>query len=267
MLEQDTQARRRELGAFVRALRERVTPAEAGLVAPTRRRTPGLRREDVALLAGLSATWYTWIEQGRDVSVSPVSLARLASALRMDRAERAYLFALAGKRDPHPAVGPSEAPGAAMMACVQGFRHPAYVMDRAWNVRAWNAAAERLFAGWLDAPGPHNLLRFIFLAPLSLTLIDDWPDRASRVVAEFRAHAGLQQQDPEIASLIADLTAASPDFTRLWQQRGVHEREGGIRVFNHPADGRACYEQLAFTVEARPGIKLTVLVPADAAGG
>src|SRR5215472_9229840 len=96
------------LGAFLRALRERQSPVDFGLPAGTRRRTPGLRREEVAQLCGLSATWYSWIEQGRDVSVSPTALARLAAALRLGRAERAYLFELAGKRDPEQGRGDSD---------------------------------------------------------------------------------------------------------------------------------------------------------------
>src|SRR5580704_8181196 len=110
--------RRRELGDFVRARRERLPPAASGLSAPARRRTPGLRREEVAQLAGLSTTWYTWIEQGRDVSMSPVALARLAAALRLGRAERAYLFELAGKRDPQPGDAEADDLPRAVPACI-----------------------------------------------------------------------------------------------------------------------------------------------------
>src|SRR5262249_46529236 len=156
-------ARRRELGDFIRAQRERLTPEAAGLVAAGRRRTPGLRREEVAQLAGLSATWYTWIEQGRDVSISPTALARLATALGLGRAARAYLFELAGKRDPDPGSGAVDPLPPAVAAAVAAVSAPAYLLDRYWNARAWNAAAERLFVGWLDRPGERNLLRFIFL--------------------------------------------------------------------------------------------------------
>jgi transcriptional regulator with XRE-family HTH domain len=157
--------RRRELGDFIRAQRERVAPASVGVIAARRRRTPGLRREEVAELAGLSTTWYTWIEQGRDVSVSPTALARLARALRLGRAQRQYLFELAGKRDPDPGASDTDELPAVLTACVAAISGPAYLLDRNWDARAWNPAAERLFAGWLDHPGEHNLLRFIFLEP------------------------------------------------------------------------------------------------------
>src|SRR5580700_7387763 len=185
---------RRELGEFIRSHRERLAPAAIGLAVGSRRRTPGLRREEVAQICGLSATWYTWIEQGRDVSVSPTALARLAGALQLGRAERAYLFELAGRHDPTPdASEPGDLPPA-LLACVAAIGSPAYVLDRSWDARSWNATAERLFTGWLDRPGErdfqHNLLRFIFLEPAARSLICDWDTRARRVTAEFRAHAG-----------------------------------------------------------------------------
>src|SRR6516164_7467291 len=165
------------LSAFLRALRERQSPADFGLAAGPRRRTPGLRREEVAQLCGLSATWYTWIEQGREVSVSPAALARLAGALKLGRAERAYLFELADKRDPDEDGGDDELPSAALRS-VEAMTVPAYILDRSWNARRWNARAERLFTGWLDREGERNLLRFIFLEPSARSLICDWEERA-----------------------------------------------------------------------------------------
>ena len=120
--------RRRELGDFIRAQRERVAPASVGVIAARRRRTPGLRREEVAELAGLSTTWYTWIEQGRDVSVSPTALARLARALRLGRAQRQYLFELAGKRDPDPGASDIDELPAVLTACVAAIAGPAYLL-------------------------------------------------------------------------------------------------------------------------------------------
>jgi transcriptional regulator with XRE-family HTH domain len=174
---------RRALGDFVRAQREQTSPGSLGLPPGSRRRTPGLRREELAQLCGLSTTWFTWIEQGRDVSVSPGALARLASALRLGRAERAYLFDVAGKRDSDPPADGADAfIPSVTLACVETIRSPAYILDRSWTARSWNAAARRLFAGWLDAPGEHryNLLRFIFLVASARTLICDWETRAPR---------------------------------------------------------------------------------------
>jgi transcriptional regulator with XRE-family HTH domain len=251
--------RRRELGDFVRAQRERLAPASMGLVAARRRRTPGLRREELAELAGLSTTWYTWIEQGRDVSVSPSALARLARALGLDRAQRSYLFELAGKRDPDPGATDDDALPAPVASCVAAIGTPAYVLDRSWNARAWNVAAEHLFVGWLDS-SERNLLRFIFLVPGARSLICDWERRARRVVAEFRAHCAAHLDDPELRRLIDELRRASPDFARMWEQHGVLGREGGERTFNHPSDGFLSFEQVTFELAGHADVKLTMLV-------
>ncbi len=256
---------RRELGDFVRAQREALSPDAVGLPAAGRRRTPGLRREEVALLCGLSTTWYTWIEQGRDVSASPFALARLATALRLGRAERAYLFELAGKRDPDPGGGEADAIPPAVAACVEAIRAPAYILDRHWTLRAWNEEAARLFAGWLDRPGDRNLLRFIFRAPAARALICDWEARARRVVAEFRATWSAHLDDPPLRALLDELRRESRDFARFWDQHGVLGREGGERTFNHPAEGFLRYEQVTFDLAGRPGLKLTMLVARAAA--
>jgi len=263
MVDIDIQTQRRELGEFARTQREKLPPTDAGLPAGGRRRTPGLRREEVAQRAGLSTTWYTWIEQGRNVSISPLALARIAAALRLDRAERAYLFELAGKRDPEQPDSPPDDIGPAVRACVDAIVSPAYVLDRSWNARAWNTHAERLFLGWLTPGTDRNLLRFIFLEPAARALIDGWEERARRVVAEFRADAGSHSNDPAPRDLIADLLRRSPAFARLWQQRDVQEREGGARTFNHPADGFLRYEQVTFNLIAPAGAKMTVLVRID----
>ena len=263
MLDVTDQERRRELGDFVRAQREQLSPASIGLVGASRRRTPGLRREEVAQLAGLSTTWYTWIEQGRDVSVSAHSLARLAGALRLGRAERAYLFELAGRRDPRPGDGEhdSDEVPPAVSAAVAAIAAPAYVLDRNWDARCWNAAAERLFVGWLGGAPPRNLLRFIFLAAGARDLICDWPGRARRVVAEVRAHCASHLDDSGLRALIAELRRLSPEFVEMWEQHGVLGREGGARTFSHPQDGFLRYEQVTFDLASNGDVKLTILVP------
>lgn len=253
-------SRRNELAEFVRACREKLSPAAAGLPAGPRRRTPGLRREEVAQLSGVSTTWYTWIEQGREVSASPAALARLATVLRLARAERAYLFELAGKRDPEPAPAGNDPLPGVLPACLAAITAPAYVLDRTWTARSWNPAARRLFVGWLDRPGERNLLRFIFLSPAARTLIADWDLRARRVVAEFRAGTSAYRDDPALRDLITALQRESADFAQLWQQHDVVEREGGVRTFNHPTDGPLTYQQVTFDLAAQPDLKLTMLV-------
>jgi transcriptional regulator with XRE-family HTH domain len=237
-----------------------VTPAAIGLPSGKRRRTPGLRREEVAQLCGLSTTWFTWIEQGRDVSISPSALARLAAALRLDRAERAYLFDLAGKRDPEHGKAETGSVSAALAACVEAISAPAYILDRLWSARCWNAPAERLFAGWLDAPGDHNLLRFTFTHPAARSLIYDWEVRARRLAAEFRAASSGHLDDPKLRELVAALRRDSEQFGQFWDQHGVLGREGGERTFNHPRDGFLRYEQVTFEVANHPDLKMTMLI-------
>ncbi|MBB6249870.1 helix-turn-helix transcriptional regulator [Nitrospirillum iridis] len=260
-------AKRRELGEFVRAHRERLSPAALGLAPGPRRRTPGLRREELAQLSGVSVTWYTWIEQGREISISPAALGRLAHALRLSAAERAYLYDLAGKRDPQegPAPGDTVVP-AALDGLVRGIAHPAYLLDRTWNALAWNAPAARLFAGWLEAATPggnpeRNQLRYLFLNPAARALIPDWAERTRRVVAEFRVDYSHHLDDPGMRALVADLTARSAAFADLWHAHTVTTRAGGERAFLHPADGLVRYEQVTLTLAGQAAVKLVTLVP------
>jgi transcriptional regulator with XRE-family HTH domain len=238
------------------------------LPATSRRRTPGLRREEAAQLCGLSATWYTWIEQGRDVSVSPSTLARIARGLRMSPAERAYLFELGGRLDPDRSSDAAEDVPLAlssMLSCVDAIDAPAYVLDRYWAARCWNAKAARLFAGWLDHDGAPSLLRFVFLCPQARTLICGWEVRARRVAAEFRAATSGRGDDPALCRLITELHRGSADFARFWDAQAVQRREGGERTFNHPNDGFLRYQQVPMTVADRPDFRLTMLLPAPRA--
>lgn len=248
------------LGRFVRGRREALAPAaDAG----RRRRTPGLKREELAERAGISATWVTWIEQGRAVQASAHALGRLARALALSPAERAYLFELAERRDPE-APEPArlaEAP-AALDAAVQALAHPAYGLDRLWTACCWNAAAERLFAGWLGPGCERNQLRYLFLAAEPRRLLPDWRERARRVAAEFRADFGRSLGDPDVRDLVEGLGVESPVFAEAWADTGVLAREGGRRAFDHPADGRLVFEQHTFVPAERPDHKLVLLVPA-----
>jgi transcriptional regulator with XRE-family HTH domain len=250
----------RELGTFIRSHRERLTPEMLGLQAGTRRRTPGLRREELAHLAGVSATWYTWIEQGRDVGISAGALMRLARVLRLTTAERAYLFELSGKRDPEAPSDPTRIVPEELAEIVRAITVPAYALDRTWTAVAWNPAAVRLFTGWLDGPDV-NLLRYVFLNPAARLLIADWPARARRLVAEFRADFGRHLAAPDIQHVVEELEAASPDFVRAWRLHGVLEREGGERAFHHPRDGALRYQQTTLLLARHHDIKLVVLTP------
>ena len=181
--------RRKELAEFLQALRQRGIPEEFGFPAGARRRTQGLRREEVAQLSGISATWYTWIEQGRNVNVSADALERLATALKLSKSERTYLFGMADRRDPQAHMLESDTAPDTLVHMLGSIQIPAYIMGRTWDVLAWNQAASELFVDWLEKPiidTRPNLLRFVFQHPSAKQFVVDWEMRARRVVAEER---------------------------------------------------------------------------------
>jgi transcriptional regulator with XRE-family HTH domain len=248
---------RRALGAFLRARREGL-PRPAG--AAGRRRTPGLRREEIAEACGASLTWIAWLEQGREVSASARLLARLAAALRLAPAERAYLFELAGKRDPEaPVTGAEDLPEEALRL-PERMTIPAYILDRQWTARTWNRGATELFVGWLDGEHDRNLMRFIFRSAAAPRLIDDWEDRARRVVAEFRADFSRRLGDSKMRALIDELNQTSALFARLWPEQTVLGREGGERRFRAPARR---FRQSTLVFASHPETKLVCLTPID----
>ncbi|MFA5663132.1 helix-turn-helix transcriptional regulator [Castellaniella sp.] len=257
--------RRKVLGAFLRSARARLQPADHGLPAGVRRRTPGLRREELAQLCGISVTWYTWIEQGRPVSVSAEVWCRLADVLSLSPAERHYLFNLAAVADPrarssHPGALPE-----GLDDCVRCITSPAYILDQSWNVLAANAALRDVFHGW-PGQGSANLLRYIFLDPAAPDRVVNWETRARRVVAEFRADVASVLDAPEIQALVAELQAASLVFARFWNGQAVTEREGGWRAFEHPVRGRLMLRQFTFRLAVRPDCKLVILLDGPNAG-
>lgn len=265
-------ARRKELGAFLQVIRGRHSPAEFGFPSVNRRRTAGLRREEVAQLVGISPTWYTWIEQGREVNVSAEALARLATALRLTRSERAYLFELADRRDPQTPRPESDAVPEALAGLIDLIDAPAYLMGRHWDVLGWNTLAAELFTGWLDraqsgpksaGEPPPNLLRFVFLMPEARQFISDWEVRARRIVAEFRADCRRRLDDPELRRLVDELASASPEFARFWEQHDVLERQGGERGFRHPTRGELRYQQVTLHTGDESHLKLVMLRPTE----
>lgn len=252
--------RRQALGEFVRSARSRITPQMAGLPEGMRRRTPGLRREEVAQLCGISVTWYTWIEQGREVSVSPSVWSRIAGVLQLARAERAYLFDLADCADPQHARDDALGAPGSLRECVDAINAPAYVLDRAWNVLACNAPLRELFDDWPDRDPEPNLLRYIFLDPAARELVVDWEQRARRVVAEFRADAGAHLDEPAVLALIDALNRQSAVFSHWWNRHAVVEREGGLREFAHPRSGRMGFQQITFRLATHLDLKLVMLL-------
>lgn len=258
--------RRKELGEFLQAIRKRGTPEEFGFPHGARRRTKGLRREEVAQLAGISATWYTWIEQGRDVNMSAEALVRMAQALKLTRTERAYLFDLAGRRDPQGYVAEEDLASTTLTALLKDIHVPAYVLGRTWNILAWNPQAEGLFGDWLAKDSSSiapNLLRLVFTHVNAKTFIMDWETRCRRLVAEFRADCRSRLEEPELQNLVNELSRSSAEFDQFWKQHDVLERQGGLRVFNHAELGLLHYQQVTMRPVDQEQLKLVMLSPND----
>jgi transcriptional regulator with XRE-family HTH domain len=256
-------ARRKELGEFLQVLRQRSAPEAFGFPAGSRRRTAGLRREEVAQLAGISPTWYTWLEQGREVNVSADVLARLARSLQLTRSERSYLFEMAGRRDSEESTPVDDAAPPALAALLDDIAAPAYIMGRYWDLLGWNKAATQLFSGWLDQmqESTPNLLQFVFLEPVARTLLVDWDVRARRITAEFRADCRTRLEEPALQKLIEELSQASPEFAQFWKQHDVLERQGGQRDFRHPKRGLISYQQVTLHPVEQDQLKLVMLKP------
>lgn len=256
---------RRQLGEFIRMHREQAPPESVGLAGGGRRRTPGLRREELAQLCRVSVTWITWLEQGRKVAASAAMLSRLAQALLLTSAERSYLFELAARPDPeHPGKTAPHA-SSPVVRSVEQMACPAYVLDRRWDIVAANVPAQTLFLNWGSdlLSGAPNLLRFLFFYPPTKALIDSWETRCIRLVAEFRSDCGRHADTPLIRELIDELCAKNIDFARLWHSQAVLEREGGIRRFHHPMQGEMMFEQLTVRPDLHKDLKLVMLLPME----
>lgn len=257
--------RRKELAEFLQAMRQRGAPEAFGFPSGARRRTQGLRREEVAQLANISATWYTWIEQGREVNVSAETLDRLALALKLSKSERTYLFDMADRRDPQAHINEADTAPETLINMLESIHIPAYIMGRTWDLLAWNKAAEDLFKGWLDVwnknTPQHNLLRFVFMHANAKQFVVDWELRARRLVAEFRADCRSRLEEPALQKLVNELTQANPEFDRFWKQHDVLERQGGQREFNHPKYGLISYQQVTLRPVEQEQLKLVLLQP------
>lgn len=258
--------RRQELAEFLQAMRQRGSPEAFGFPSGSRRRTQGLRREEVAQLAGISATWYTWIEQAREVNVSAEALDRLAAALKLSKSERSYLFDMADRRDPHAHQSEVDTAPETLVSILEKIHVPAYIMGRTWDILAWNQQAETLFTGLLDiqwASDQHpNLLRFVFTHPTARTFVVNWEMRARRLVAEFRADCRSRLEEPEVKKLVNELNNASTEFSEYWKQHDVLERQGGQREFHHPESGYINFQQVTLRLVEQEQLKLVLLKPA-----
>jgi len=255
--------RKRELGAFLRSRRERLTPAQVGLPAGARRRTPGLRREEVAALAGVGTTWYTWLEQGRDVKPSNEALAAIGGALELDAAEKRHLFILAGRPPLNPRSNDPERVEPALRHTLTSLTiQPAYVMGRRWDVLAWNRAAEVVFGDYGAREGDaRNIMHLLFTDQSHRRLLVDWEELARVALGRFRADSARYIGDPDFERLIARLTATSPQFRAWWPERDVFRQLSGIKRLRHPAAGGLTFEHMSFSIDDGSDMRLIVYTP------
>ncbi|HEX4377971.1 MAG TPA: helix-turn-helix transcriptional regulator [Steroidobacteraceae bacterium] len=256
------------IGNFLRTRRAQLRPEDFGFAAGQRRRTPGLRREEVAQLCGISPTWLTWIEQGRTRSVSVPTLIAIARGLRLSRAEREYLFGLAAKADPAPPAV-AAAGHELLQPLVDAVRAPAYILDRYWDALAWNRDAAQLFPAWLGrsvsatprtSHPKRNLLHYVFLNPAATRQVVDWNERVPRLVAEFRADTAAQREDPVREALVQELCEASAAFGAAWRSEAVQSREGGLRRLRLKGRQVRSYRQITLRVARERDLKLVVLL-------
>lgn len=251
---------RQELGAFLRSRRERVTPDDVGLPHTGRRRTPGLRREELALLAGISATWYTYLEQGREIRASEQVLEALASVLRLDRHERAHLLQLAGHAPPTEPESPEPLTTEVASVPLLLNPHPAYIIDGNYDVLTHNQPAADLFPN-LTAPTDHppNFLRWVFLEPLARDVLVDWEPEARGLLARLRVLSGRHPTDPRYTRLIEELHEHSPEARTWWPQYEVQARHSGHKRLCPPGSSTPItYTYTAFHLAEQPEQTLVI---------
>ncbi len=261
MTTSDDRHRRQQLADFLRTRRAALQPADVGLDGGGRRRTPGLRREEVAQLSGVGATWYTWLEQARDVRPSAEVLEALARALRLDVAERAHLFQLArAQRTPAPT---REQVSPALKRLIDNLGPvPAFVRGRRLDYLAWNRAGALAMGDPGDyPPGRRNALWMMFTDPARPRLVENWEANARSLLAVFRAAHARNIDDPAFAELIAALEQVSPQFRDWWPRHEVRGSVEGRKTINHPLVGRLVFEFALFERGEAPDQQLLLYSP------
>ncbi len=251
------------LGDFLRTRRLRLDPTAFGFIGG-RRRTPGLRREEVAQLAHISPTWYTWLEQGRGGAPSREVLNRIASGLRLTGPEREHLFILAFGHPPETHFTLSTDITPRLQRVLEAFGVPALIKTITWDVIAWNRAAACVLTDYGQLPySQRNVLRRLFLDPQVREMQADWQTVARLVVNAFRADVARAGESAETASLIGELCSRSPEFDLLWRSNDVASHGEGIKRIYHPQVGAIDLEFSTFMVEGRPDLAMLIFNPAN----
>jgi transcriptional regulator with XRE-family HTH domain len=251
------------LGPYLKDRRTRLDPAAFGLPMK-RRRTPGLRREEVAQRANVSPTWYTWLEQGRGGAPSPVVLERIARALMLTEVEREHLFLLGLGRPPEVRYQVTEGVTPRLQRVLDSLElSPAIVKNSTWDVVAWNRAASIVLADYGSLPlERRNILRLIFLDPRVRAAQPDWEGVARFIVAAFRADAARAGASRNAQALVEELSRRSSEFAAMWRDNDVRTYGEGTKRIKHPRAGLLSFEYSAFGVDGRPDLGMVVYNPA-----
>ncbi|MFG2128504.1 helix-turn-helix transcriptional regulator [Streptomyces sp. NPDC048751] len=250
-----------ELGDFLRSRRARIQPEEVGLASYGRRRVPGLRREEVAQLAGVSVDYYIRLEQGRGPSVSDAVLDSVARVLRLDETEHAYLRAVARPRkQAEQPTTPRVRPGVQLLLDSMD-RVPAFVIDHRMEVLAWNALADAVFGYGGATPEARTIPRHVFLDPVAHDFYPDWQAVAAQCVSHLRVLAGHHQEDRKLTALVGELSLKSEDFRRLWADHQVRECAYGVKRVQHPVVGLLTFPYETLTVPGEGSQTLLVYTP------
>ena len=255
--------RRNELAAFLRSRRERITPEDVGLPGGHRRRTAGLRREEVAQLAGVGVTWYTWLEQGRPIRASVQVLEAVARTLRLDAVERQHLFRLAEAPDTVPDGDPGPQLPPQIQAILDGLNPmPASVVTERFDILAWNTAYALLIPRTAeDPPAARNTLLYCFTRSECCSAIENRADQRAGMVAQLRAAYGPHVGDPAWTGFIRRMEAASPEFAAMWATQDVAHPHYYAKVFRHPLYPRLEMTSTSFAVQMAPGTRMVVYTP------
>lgn len=250
------------LGAYLKDRRAKLDPATFGF-SLNRRRTPGLRREEVAQRANVSATWYTWLEQGRGGAPSADVLDRISRAMMLTDIEREHIFLLGLGRPPEVRYHTPEGVTPRLQRVLDAFEvSPAFVKTPTWDVVAWNKAAAAVLTDYAKlAPEQRNILRLIFRDSGVRSRQDNWTNVARFVVAAFRADAARAGATNAIQGLVDDLSSESPEFAAMWRSNDVRAHGDGTKTLHHPAVGPLQMEYSAFAVDGRPDLGMVIYNP------
>ena len=255
--------RYKELGDFLKTRRARILPSQVGLSEGLRRRTPGLRREEVAYLAGIGLTWYTWLEQGRSIQVSTEVIESLSRVLMLDKEERVHIYTLARQ------VPPADIP------LYQGtvspiLQHvldnltlsPSFIMDTRWNIIAWNKAASVVFVDYSKINAhERNMVWMMFTNSNYKQLFIDWEFHAQGMLARFRSTCGQFIEDPWLLKFIEDLKNESKEFNLWWSKHDVQRKSEVYKKLNHPIVGTMVFEFSSFDISDNSSLKMIVNTP------